>query len=116
MPTYEFRCPQGHQFDKFYRTIGDAVLEVPCPECGETAARQITGGSGFLLKGSGFYLTDYGKNAHRKTGDAKPSSSESKGSESKGSESRSTESKGAESKPSGGSDAGATKPASGDKG
>ena len=74
MPTYEFRCPDGHEFEKFYRKISDAVAEVPCPECGKIATRLVSGGAGLLFKGSGFYLTDYGKNAHRK---AAPSGSES---------------------------------------
>lgn len=74
MPTYEFRCPDGHEFEKFYRKISDAVTELPCPECGKTATRLVSGGAGLLFKGSGFYLTDYGKNAHRK---AAPSGSDS---------------------------------------
>jgi len=74
MPTYEFRCPDGHEFEKFYRKISDAVSELPCPECGKTATRLVSGGAGLLFKGSGFYLTDYGKNAHRK---AAPSGSDS---------------------------------------
>ena len=65
MPTYEFRCPKGHEFERLYRTISGAPSEVPCPECGAIAERQISGGAGFAFKGSGFYLTDYGKNAHR---------------------------------------------------
>jgi len=122
MPTYEFKCPNGHVFDKFYRSIGDSMTETPCPECGETASRQISGGAGLVFKGSGFYLTDYGKNAHRKSGDAK--AGESKGGDSKGGDSKGGDSKGGEAKPaggesksSGGSDA-ASKPTSsgGDKG
>ena len=66
MPTYEYRCPSGHEFEQFYRKISDAVAELPCPECGAPAQRQLSGGAGLLFKGSGFYLTDYGKNAHRK--------------------------------------------------
>ena len=66
MPTYEFRCPKGHEFERFYRKISDAPSEVTCPECGALAERQLSGGAGLLFKGSGFYLTDYGKNAHRK--------------------------------------------------
>jgi hypothetical protein len=31
------------------------------------AVRQLSGGGGLVFKGSGFYLTDYGKNAHRGT-------------------------------------------------
>jgi putative FmdB family regulatory protein len=72
MPTYEFRCPDGHEFEKFYRKISDSIAELPCPECGKTAARLVSGGAGLHFKGSGFYLTDYGKNAHRK---AAPTSS-----------------------------------------
>jgi putative FmdB family regulatory protein len=68
MPTYEFRCPKGHEFECFYRKISDAPSEQSCPECGAIAERQLSAGAGLLFKGSGFYLTDYGKNAHRKTG------------------------------------------------
>jgi putative FmdB family regulatory protein len=74
MPTYEFRCPNGHEFERFYRKISDAAAELPCPTCGKVAVRQLSGGAGLLFKGSGFYLTDYGKNAHRKAAPAAPSS------------------------------------------
>ena len=66
MPTYEFRCPEGHEFEKFYRTIGTAEAVVACPTCGLIAERMMSA-TGFAFKGSGFYLTDYGKNAHRGT-------------------------------------------------
>jgi putative FmdB family regulatory protein len=81
MPTYEFRCPNGHEFERFYRKISDAAAELPCPECGAVATRQLSAGAGLLFKGSGFYLTDYGKNAHRKPG---PGPAGSKPSEGKG--------------------------------
>ena len=32
-----------------------------CPECGKAAVRKISGGAGLLFKGTGFYITDYGK-------------------------------------------------------
>ncbi len=83
MPTYEFVCPNGHHFDKFYRKISDATSELPCPECGATAARQISGGAGLLFKGSGFYITDYGKDG--KKGMTSPSSTSAHGSASGGS-------------------------------
>ena len=65
MPTYEYRCPEGHDFERFYRKISDAAPQVACPQCGKIAERIMTAGGGLLFKGSGFYLTDYGKNAHR---------------------------------------------------
>jgi putative FmdB family regulatory protein len=65
MPTYEFVCPNGHHFDRFFRKISDATSEVPCPECGAEAERQISGGAGLVFKGSGFYITDYGKDGKK---------------------------------------------------
>jgi len=65
MPTYEYRCPSGHEFERFYRKISDAAPAVTGPECGKVAERIMSAGGGLLFKGSGFYLTDYGKNAHR---------------------------------------------------
>src|SRR4249919_1083780 len=103
MPTYEFRCPDGHVFDRFYRKMSDAVSEVACPECGKIATRQMSAGAGLLFKGSGFYLTDYGKNAHRASNGsgAEPSKASEGGSSSESkSESKPSETKGSDSKPS----------------
>lgn len=81
MPTYEYRCPDGHDFEKFYRKMSDAQGEVACPVCGKIAERRMSAGAGLLFKGSGFYLTDYGKNAHR--GGSAPAKNEGAASESK---------------------------------
>lgn len=78
----------------FYRKMSDAAAATTapvCPDCGKPATRQISSGAGLLFKGSGFYLTDYGKNAHRRTGGEPVPSGEKSG------ESASTESKPAES-------------------
>ncbi|HJQ12841.1 MAG TPA: FmdB family zinc ribbon protein [Gemmatimonadaceae bacterium] len=65
MPTYEFRCPNGHDFEKFYRSISAAERELPCPVCGKMAERQLSAGAGLVFKGSGFYITDYGKDGKK---------------------------------------------------
>ncbi|HET9012774.1 MAG TPA: zinc ribbon domain-containing protein [Gemmatimonadaceae bacterium] len=78
MPTYEFRCPQGHDFEKFYRTISGAEAQAACPVCGEPAER-VMSATGFAFKGSGFYLTDYGKNAHRDKGTPAPAGGDAAG-------------------------------------
>lgn len=70
MPTYEYRCPDGHDFEKFYRKISDASSEVDCPTCGKRAERRMSVGAGLLFKGSGFYLTDYGRSGARGKSDA----------------------------------------------
>jgi putative FmdB family regulatory protein len=99
MPTYEYRCPEGHDFERFFRKISDAPADVACPQCGKIAERKMSAGAGLLFKGSGFYLTDYGKNAHRTSGDAPSGSAkgESSGGEGKGGEGKGGESKGGES-------------------
>ena len=60
MPTYEFRCEAGHTFDRFLK-MSEAPLELACAQCGKPAKRQMSGGAGLVFKGSGFYLTDYGR-------------------------------------------------------
>ena len=81
MPTYEYECPEGHAFEKFQK-----ITEKPrakCPVCGKSATRKISGGAGLVFRGSGFYITDYGKDGKgpRKAETEKPpaeKSSESK--------------------------------------
>src|SRR5882762_9076631 len=58
MPTYEYKCPAGHVFEKFYPTMTNS-RRLKCPTCGKMAERQISGGVGLVFKGSGFYITDY---------------------------------------------------------
>ena len=59
MPTYEYRCPEGHEFERFQKMTDSARIR--CPRCGRIAVRKISGGAGLIFKGSGFYITDYGK-------------------------------------------------------
>jgi putative FmdB family regulatory protein len=60
MPTYEYRCPLGHEFEVVQR-ITERRPRTKCPVCGRIAERQLSGGAGLIFKGSGFYITDYGK-------------------------------------------------------
>ena len=111
MPTYEFTCPSGHDFEKFFRTISGGASELPCPVCGALATRKISAGAGLMFKGSGFYITDYGKDGKKDqnlsgksgNGDGAPAADGAKGdtkpAESKSSEAKSSESKASESKP-----------------
>ncbi len=83
MPTYEYRCPTGHDFEKFYRKISDAGAEVPCPQCGKIAERKLSAGAGLVFKGSGFYITDYGKDGKKdQPGSARPKARSESGGES----------------------------------
>jgi putative FmdB family regulatory protein len=69
MPLYEFRCPNGHDFEKFYRSIGTSSSEAECPVCGAIAQR-VMSTAGLVFKGSGFYITDYGKDGKKAERDA----------------------------------------------
>jgi len=64
MPTYEYRCPKGHEFEEFQRMSDPPVAT--CPECGEEAERLLSAGAGLIFKGSGFYITDYRSESYKK--------------------------------------------------
>lgn len=75
MPTYEYRCTKcGHEFEAL-QTMSEPPVAF-CPECKGKPERLITGGVGFLLKGTGFYQTDYRSATYK--ADAAKDSGESK--------------------------------------
>ncbi|GAB4336342.1 MAG: hypothetical protein Kow0037_17480 [Calditrichia bacterium] len=64
MPTYRYVCEAcGHEFELF-RSISSYSREEDCPVCGKSASLAISGGSGLIFKGNGFYITDYKKNGN----------------------------------------------------
>jgi putative FmdB family regulatory protein len=69
MPTYEYQCPKGHEFELFQKMTDRPRAK--CPECGRDGVRRISGGAGLIFKGSGFYITDYGKDGKGARQDAK---------------------------------------------
>lgn len=78
MPTYEYDCAEGHVFERFQRISDKPITR--CPECGAAARRRISGGQGLIFKGSGFYITDYGKDgkgARKPAAEGSPSSTSS---------------------------------------
>jgi len=78
MPTYEYKCPKGHVFEKFSQTI-TSKRTATCPTCGRKAERQLSGGGGLVFKGSGFYITDYKRAGEKKDGDSKPTETKAEG-------------------------------------
>jgi putative FmdB family regulatory protein len=74
MPTYEYRCASGHEFEKMQRMSEDPIRE--CPICGSPAERLLSAGGGLVFKGSGFYITDYARSdSYKKSAAAEGGSS-----------------------------------------
>jgi putative FmdB family regulatory protein len=74
MPTYEYKREDGTTFEIFQSMSDDALKT--CPDTGQPVKRIISGGSGLVFKGTGFYVTDY-KNNGSKNGAGKTSGSDS---------------------------------------
>jgi predicted nucleic acid-binding Zn ribbon protein len=77
MPTYEFRAPDGSIIERIFK-----ISEVPDSvtlDDGSVATRIISGGAGLLFKGSGFYITDYGKDGKKDQRSSSSSTSSSSG-------------------------------------
>ena len=64
MPIYEYRCPQGHVFERFLR-MTDPPPDV-CEVCGEGPVEVVLYPVAVHFKGSGFYSTDYGRGGKKK--------------------------------------------------
>ena len=58
MPTYEYRCANGHNFEVVQRMSDDPVKV--CEVCGAPVQR-VFHPVAVHFKGSGFYSTDYGR-------------------------------------------------------
>lgn len=59
MPIYEYQCPNcRHTFEEWVR-LADAHGQEPCPKCGAPSPR-IMSHTSFVLKGGGWYVSDYG--------------------------------------------------------
>jgi putative FmdB family regulatory protein len=85
MPTYEYQCPEGHLFEKFQKMTDKP--QAKCPVCGKSATRKISGGAGLVFKGSGFYITDYGKDGkgpRKPEGEGQPAAASKSESDTKG--------------------------------
>ena len=74
--------------------MATAPTVLDCPVCGKQAERQMSAGAGLVFHGSGFYITDYGKDGKK---DQKPASSRTSDSSSAASPAASGDSKSSDS-------------------
>ena len=71
MPIYEYHCKKcGSNFEAFLKSTESEPAK--CEECGSKRIGRVMSQTSFVLKGSGWYKTDYAK-----SGGGKPSSTSS---------------------------------------
>lgn len=58
MPTYRYECSRCEAVHDVFQSISDKP-KTKCPDCGGKLTKLIGTGGGVILKGSGFYTTDY---------------------------------------------------------
>jgi putative FmdB family regulatory protein len=97
MPIYEYRCPNGHEFEVFQR-MSEAPM-ARCRDCGAPVER-VFHPVAVHFKGKGFYTTDYARGAAG--ADGGPPSSEKKKDPEKKESGKEPSKQGAEGKASGG--------------
>jgi len=86
VPIYEYRCPNGHTFERFQSMTAPPPEQ--CDVCDASPVELVLYPVAIHYKGSGFYSTDYGKGAQKKDGESKPA--ETKSSDSKPAETKSS--------------------------
>jgi putative FmdB family regulatory protein len=60
MPLYEYECEScGTRFEKIQK-FSDPPIDV-CPKCGKGPVNKLISSPAIQFKGSGWYVTDYGK-------------------------------------------------------
>ncbi|MDR2573330.1 MAG: zinc ribbon domain-containing protein [Desulfovibrio sp.] len=59
MPIYEYLCPKCNKIFEEWTASANDDMEEPCPRCAASASRVISQTS-FVLKGDGWYVSDYG--------------------------------------------------------
>ena len=73
MPTCDYICHTcGERFDYFQSMSSPPLKSHPnCKEKKSVVKRVVSGGSGLIFKGSGFYLTDYKNKTNNKKNKSK---------------------------------------------
>src|SRR5574342_241391 len=82
MPTYEYECPRCPRVFELKQRITEPALET-CDRCGGPVHRLLSAAP-FILKGEGWYVTDYPSEARKKAKETTAKETTGKESASKG--------------------------------
>ena len=77
MPIYEYKCPTCQKVFEEWVHLSEMHDAVPCPDCGAASPR-IMSETSFVLKGGGWYVTDYGYRKGVKEDGSAPESKDAK--------------------------------------
>ncbi len=88
MPIYEYHCEKCGDFDVMQKITAGALRK--CPTC-KSKVKKLMSNTAFQLKGTGWYVTDYGNKGSTNRSEGGSSSDDS--SESSSSDSSSSETK-----------------------
>jgi len=76
MPIYEYYCKScGHEFEIIQKITDEPITE--CEKCGEQQAKRMISQTSFILKGSGWYVTDYSGKKSSDTGSSSANKTDS---------------------------------------
>lgn len=95
VPTYEYECPKCPRVFEVKQRISEPALTT-CDVCGGPIHRLLAAAP-FILKGGGWYVTDYPSESRKKALNSESSSKSSSTTESKSSTSESSGSSGSSS-------------------
>ncbi|MCM2317026.1 MAG: hypothetical protein NDJ92_17905 [Thermoanaerobaculia bacterium] len=98
MPLYEYQCQECGEKTEVVRRFDDAPLTI-CSSCGG-ALKKLISAPAIQFKGSGFYLTDYGRSGSSTVSKGTASESGTSSESSKSSESKTSSSSDSSSTPS----------------
>ena len=69
MPIYEYQCSNCNNHIEKLQKINDEPL-ITCPDCQKKSLSKVVSSSGFRLKGTGWYETDFkNKSSAKKAAD-----------------------------------------------
>src|SRR5713226_1697875 len=74
MPTYEYECPKCPRVFEVRQRITEPALKT-CDRCGGPVHRLLSAAP-FILKGGGWYVTDYPSEARKKAASSESGSKE----------------------------------------
>jgi putative FmdB family regulatory protein len=77
MPIYEYRCLKCDEIHEVMQKFSDEPLST-CPSCGGELKKLISNTS-FILKGTGWYKTDYASPERKKAMEAEKKAQENSG-------------------------------------